>query len=113
MKKLWILVFGLGLAGQASAYDAVIKAVKGEVFVKAAGTDRFKPAKYGHKLMKDEQVRTGPGGAVQVAFRSGSTVLVKENSRFLLRIDKFGDFVSFSKGEFLIGLGKKLKPGRK
>lgn len=93
----------------ARAYDASLKAFQGKAFVRAAGATEYRPLRAGQKFRRDDTIRTGDGGRVQVAFKSGATVLVKENSRFSLRSDKNGDALSFVRGEFLIGLRNRLK----
>ncbi|HND63313.1 MAG TPA: FecR domain-containing protein, partial [Elusimicrobiota bacterium] len=109
MKKwLWILP-GLLSVSSARAYDATLKAFQGKAFVRSAGETAYRPLRPGQKFRRDDTLRTGDGGLVQVAFKSGATVLVKENSRFSLRSDKNGDALTFVRGEFLIGLRNRLK----
>jgi hypothetical protein len=98
----------LGAAAAAEASEAVLKALQGEVSVRPADSREFAPARAGQKLGPDDQVRTGRGALAQIQFRSGASLLMKERSRALVRARGREVFVSFSRGEFLIGLKKKL-----
>lgn len=109
MKKWVLILLGVLAVSPARAYDASLKAFQGKAFVRAAGATEYRPLRAGQKFRRDDTIRTGDGGRVQVAFKSGATVLVKENSRFSLRSDKNGDALSFVRGEFLIGLRNRLK----
>lgn len=112
-KAFWLL-FGVPLlAAPARAADATLRALSGKAYVRSAGAAAFRPARAGQKLRRDDTLRTGDGAVAQVVFKSGATVLVKEKSRFSLRADKTGEVLTFVRGEFLIGLRRKLKDGRK
>jgi ferric-dicitrate binding protein FerR (iron transport regulator) len=66
-------------------------------------------AKTGQKLKRNDQVRIGTSGILQLDFDSGAILLVKEKSQFSLKRDNRGSLVSFRIGEFLVGLKQKLQ----
>lgn len=88
--------------------DAVIRRMDGPVQVRLVGEKKYTNAGPGFPLSYNDQVKTGPKAAVQVEFSNGSVVLVKENSLFLIGGNDKKTWVSFSIGEFLIGLRRAL-----
>lgn len=108
-RKVFALVLVLGAAAPLHAGDAVVKSFLGLVSVRTAATGRWVHARKGLRLSRNDQVRTGKRGAIQLAFANGAHMLVKERSWFSLRRDRRGAFVWFHAGEFLIGLRKKLE----
>lgn len=112
-KHLVLAVGALLLAGAGHAADAVIKQVKGEVLVKTGGADSFYRARQGDPLYFWDQVKTGEGAMVHIAFNDGATILVKEKAALTLRGGRKDAWVAFDVGEFLIGLKKKLAGGDK
>lgn len=110
MKKFpLILLTMMAFAPVLHAADARIKNLQGDVSIRRAGQKEWKPAKKGQTIRRNDRVYLSTGSTAQLAFASGATLLVKEKSRFSLRRDPQGDVVSFTVGEFLIGLKRKLK----
>jgi hypothetical protein len=99
-------------ATSSPAYEGVVKAYTGRVLYRAAKAEGFLPIKKNQKLSPNDQIRTDKNGRVQFTFKSGATVLVKENAHVTVKSDRVGDKVAFLRGEFLIGLRQKLKQGR-
>jgi len=106
----WSTAFLLlaAVASTARAADAVLKSCEGVVSVRPAVTGKWIRGKPGQTLSRNDQVRTGAKGAVQLSFTNGADMLVKPGSWFSLRRDRRGPIVSFRAGEFLIGLKNKL-----
>ena len=108
MRKIFIAFAVLALSTPLQAAEAVLKACKGAVSVRTASTGKWIKARPGLSLSRNDTVKTGATGLVQLSFKSGATMLVKQGSTLSFRRDKRGPIVSFRAGEFLIGLRKKL-----
>jgi hypothetical protein len=110
MRRWLLALFVISAANPVHASEAVLKSVKGAVSVRPAATGKWIKAKPGLALNRNDQVKTGATGRVQLAFaKTGATMLVKQGSWLSLKTDKRGPIVSFKAGEFLIGLRKKLE----
>jgi hypothetical protein len=96
------------LAASAGAQEAKLLAVHGRVLLRHGG--RQSEAAAGRALSFGDEVRTLKGSLAQVSFPDGATVLVKENTSFVLVGTIRRTTLSFSIGEFLIGLKHKLGP---
>lgn len=112
MKTVLALGLWIGLSAAALAQDATLKAVRGEVSIRGAGQRRYFKAKTGDTFIFGDSVRTGPGSIAQLVLEGGGVVLVRESSTLTLRGGSQAPFISFSLGEFLIGLKEKLGPKR-
>jgi hypothetical protein len=110
--KLIAAAFVLLSAAPLSAQDATLAAVMGKVSIHSEGENRYLPVKAGDSLLYSDAVKTGPNSLAHILFPDGSAVLVKENSRLVLQGTPRKTIVSFSIGEFLIGIKKKLAPGQ-
>jgi hypothetical protein len=108
MRRIFLAFMFLGLTSTAPAAEAVLKSCKGAVSVRSAATRKWVKARPGLALNRNDVVKTGATGLVQLAFKSGALMLVKQGSHLSLTRDKRGALVSFRAGEFLIGLRKKL-----
>jgi hypothetical protein len=96
------------LAAPSGAQEAKLLAIHGRVLVRHAG--RQSEAEAGKTLAYGDEVRTLNGSLAQLGFPNGATVLVKEKSSFVLIGTSRRTTLSFSIGEFLIGLKQRLKP---
>ncbi len=113
LKNVWLAGCLAALAGgPAWGADAALKQVKGQVQVRTGGADGFYEARRGEPLYFGDEIRTEAGALAHVVFPDGAAVLVKENSRFTLKGNRRDTWIAFDIGEFLIGLKKKLEPGR-
>lgn len=100
------------LGGAAQAADAVIAKVKGDVYFRAAGSDKYARAKGGEELIFGDRVRTGAGAVAQIVLPERGAILVREDSSFVLEGDTDKTLLNFRLGEFLIGLRKTLEAGQ-
>lgn len=91
--------------------DAVIVALKGPVQVRPASEKKYIKADAGFPLAYGDRVRTGHGALAQLEFPDGDAVLVKEDSDFTLSGTSRKRRLSFSIGEFLVGLKRSLTTG--
>ncbi len=106
--KLIVAAFILLSAAPLSAQDATLAAVMGKVSIRSEGEKRYLPAKTGDSLIYSDVVKTGPNSLAHIIFADGSAVLVKENSRLVLQGTPEKKVVSFSIGEFLVGIKRKF-----
>lgn len=107
------LLFAALLAAPAAAQegDATLSKVAGHVTIgSGASTTRYK-AKGGEPLLYGDSVRTGPGAVAQVVLQDRGAVLIHENTFFVLSGSPRRTLLEFARGEFLIGLKKKLDKG--
>ncbi len=109
LRRMSLIFVFAAFTSTAHAADAVLKSCRGVVSVRLVATGKWVRGKPGQDLHRNDQVRTGAKGAVQLAFASGANMLVKEGSWLSLRRDRRGPIVSFRAGEFLIGLKNKLE----
>ena len=98
-------------AAPSFAADATLAKILGPVFYRAAGTDRFAPARGGEELLYGDAVKTGSGAIAHVLIGERGAVLVRENSEFVLQGNPQNTTLRFSFGEFLVGLRRKLERG--
>jgi hypothetical protein len=88
--------------------DAILRQMEGPVQVRPNGDKIYVKAEPGFPLTFNDQVKTGPKGIAQIEFPNGSVILVKEKSLLLIGGDVKKTWVSFSIGEFLIGIKRTL-----
>lgn len=112
MKTIAAAFLLLSLAGAARAADAVLVKAKGDVFIRAGGSEKYLRAKGGEELLYGDRVRTGAGAVAQVELPGRGAVLVREDSSFTLEGDPENTMLNFRVGEFLIGLKKSLTEGQ-
>lgn len=91
--------------------DAVLDKVSGTVSIVAAGSKSGVRAKGGETLLYGDAVRTGPGAVAQIVLKDRGAVLIHENTYFTLAGNPRRTMLEFARGEFLIGLRKKLERG--
>ena len=103
-----LFILCAALAGAASAQDARILALSGEVQVRAEGQGNFVPAKAGGALLFGDSVRTGAGAVAHISLQSGPIVLIREKSAMTLQGNPRKTTLSFTLGEFLIGIKQRL-----
>lgn len=112
MKRLALAALAATLAVSASAADAVLIKVSGPVSYLAAGSKRFVAAKGGEDLIYGDTIRVGRGGVAQLSMPGRGAVLLREETWLTLQGTPRKTTLSFRFGEFLVGLKKKLEPGR-
>lgn len=112
MKTIAAAFLLMSLAGAARAADAVLVKAKGDVFIRAGGSEKYLRAKGGEELLYGDRVRTGAGAVAQVELPGRGAVLVREDSSFTLEGDPENTMLNFRVGEFLIGLKKSLTQGQ-
>lgn len=113
MDRIIAVFLVMTLAGAARAADATLAKVKGDVFIRAGGSEKYLRAKGGEELLFGDRVRTGAGAVAQVVLGGDrGAVLVREDSSFTLEGDADKTLLSFRVGEFLIGLRKPLAAGQ-
>lgn len=110
--KLIAAAFVFLSAAPLLAQDASLAGVTGKVSIRSEGEKRYLPAKTGDSLIYSDAVKTGPNSLAHILFADGSAVLVKENSRLVLQGTPRKTIVSFSIGEFLVGIKKKFAAGQ-
>jgi hypothetical protein len=108
---LAVAVLALPAAAQEDKGDAVLDKVAGAVSIVAAGSKTGVRAKGGEALIYGDAVRTGPGAVAQVVLKDRGAVLIHENTYFTLAGTPRRTTLDFARGEFLIGLKKKLGKG--
>jgi len=87
-----LLVIGalIGILGPTPAAEAqqpsaaVISAVTGQVRVMARGETTFRPAQLGMRLLEGTDVVAGGGSSAELRLPDNSTVMVSENTRFVV-----------------------------
>jgi hypothetical protein len=105
-----IPVLALLAALSASAQDATLAKVSGPVFLVAGG--KSYPAKGGEELIFGDAVRVGAGGVAQLVLPERGAVLVREDSVLTLKGSTRRTLLDFARGEFLVGLSKRLRRGQ-
>lgn len=108
MRTLSLALVALLAAWPAAARDAVLVKAKGKVQVKADGADKFVKVEEGALLLFGDTVRVAKKGVAQLNLGDNASVLVREDSEFLLGGSAAQTELDFSFGEFLIGLRKRL-----
>ncbi|MDX6771034.1 MAG: FecR family protein [Elusimicrobiota bacterium] len=108
---LAVSVLALPAAAQEDKGDARLDKVAGAVSIVPAGSTKGVRAKGGEALLYGDAVRTGPGAVAQVVLQDRGAVLIHENTYFTLAGTPRRTMLSFARGEFLIGLKKKLERG--
>lgn len=109
--KILLTAILLALPSFARAAGAVLKEVRGKVLVRAQGEKKFERASAGDPLLFGDEIKSLKNSSAHVVFSNGDVVLIKQNTQFLLKGDEKKIFLSFSFGEFLIGLKRKLGNG--
>lgn len=104
-----LLAASLFSAASAQDGDAVLDKVFGPVYVVGAGSTARHRASGGDILLFGDSVRTGPGGVAQVRIRDRGAVLLHEGSIMVLSGDPSRTLLDIGRGEFLIGLKKRLR----
>lgn len=69
---------------QLPAANAEIKTVRGRAEVLRKSQSQWAPLAQGARLGEGDQVRTGPGASIDVALPDGSSILVAENTRYVV-----------------------------
>jgi hypothetical protein len=95
---------------QEARADAVLAKVTGHVTIASGGSPRYK-ARGGETLLYGDSVRTAPGAVAHIVLKDRGAVLIHENSFFVLSGNDRRTLLDFARGEFLIGLKKKLEKG--
>lgn len=110
--KATLLLLPLLLAAPARAEgDAVLDKATGPVYIVAGGTKKPVPAKGGETLIYGDAVKTGLGGVAQLVMGERGAVLLHENTYMVLTGTPRRTVLDFARGEFLVGLRKKLLGG--
>jgi len=113
MRRALAVFLLASLCGAARAADAVLAKVRGPVYYRAGGSQKYVPAKGGEELLYGDRVRTGPGAIAQLVLGDGrGAVLVREDSSFTLEGEPGRTSLNFRVGEFLIGLRRSLEKGQ-
>jgi hypothetical protein len=112
MKKFMTAFLLLTLALPAFSADAVLQSVRGKVQIKTGGVAAYE-ARKGDPLFFGDDIKTEKGALAHVVFKDGTAVLLKEGSSLSVKGKKGDTLLSFSVGEFLIGLKRKLAAGEK
>lgn len=111
----WILAAMLAVPGAAQTQearsDALLAKVSGHVTIAGAGSRTRYKARGGETLLYGDSVRTGPGAVAHVTLKDRGAVLIHENTFFVLGGNDRRVLLDFARGEFLIGLKKKLSRG--
>lgn len=111
----WILAAVLAAPGAAQSQearaDAVLAKVSGHVTIASAGSKTRYKARGGETLLYGDSVRTSPGAVAQVTLKDRGAVLIHENTFFVLAGNDRNTLLDFARGEFLVGLKKKLGRG--
>lgn len=111
----WILAAVLAAPGAAQSQearaDALLAKVSGHVTIAGAGSKTRYKARGGETLLYGDSVRTAPGAVAQVTLKDRGAVLIHENTFFVLGGNDRNTLLDFARGEFLIGLKKKLRRG--
>ena len=82
---LLLLLLASGFSeAQLPAANAEIKAVRGRAEVLRKGQSQWATLAPGARLNEGDQVRTGPAASVDVALPDGSSILVAENTRYVV-----------------------------
>ena len=110
MIKNLLLAALLSVPAAAQEGDATLAMVAGHVTFGGGSATRYK-AKGGEPLLYGDSVRTGPGAVAQVLLKDRGAVLIHENTFFVLSGSPRRTLLDFARGEFLIGLKKKLDKG--
>ena len=110
MIKNLLLAALLSVPAAAQEGDATLAKVAGHVTIGGGSATRYK-AKGGEPLLYGDSVRTGPGAVAQVLLKDRGAVLIHENTFFVLSGSPRRTLLDFARGEFLIGLKKKLDKG--
>jgi len=105
-----ILLFSPSSIARADA-DAVIAALDGPVQVLPFSEKRYINASPGFPLAYGDRVRTGAKAIAHIEFPDQSEVLVKEGAIFTINGTPRKRWLSFSVGEFLVGLKRSLQAG--
>ena len=107
------LLFAALLSAPAAAQegDATLSKVAGHVTIGSGASKTRYKAKGGEPLLYGDSVRTGPGAVAQVVLQDRGAVLIHENTFFVLSGNPRRTLLDFARGEFLIGLKKKLDKG--
>ena len=108
-KAILLAVLLLSASAPLRAGEATIELLQGGAKILSLKTLSSGPAAQGAELFAGDTLVTQPGATAHVRFASGALILVKENASF--KVSGLGKkvTVSFDKGEFLIGLVKKLE----
>lgn len=96
---------------QEARVDATLEKVTGHVTIASAGSKTRYKARGGETLLYGDSVRTAPGAVAQVTLKDRGAVLIHENTFFVLSGNDRATLLDFARGEFLIGLRKKLEKG--
>jgi hypothetical protein len=79
-----VLVLGGVADAQLKAGKAEVKRVAGKVEVMTKGQSQWAPAKVGMMLGAGDDMRAHAGGSAELTLPDGTTVLLAENSRFVV-----------------------------
>lgn len=105
------LVLAVPAAAQQHRGDATLAKVAGHVTIASAGSKTRYKARGGEPLLFGDSVRTGPGAVAHVVLQDRGAVLIHENTFMVLSGTPRRTLLDFARGEFLVGLRKKLSKG--
>ncbi len=110
MKKIKALLIVLALLGSRPAFcaDAILLRTSGIVQVRVKGKNIFGEAKPGTQLNFGDTVQTEQAAKAQILFAGGNAILIKESTTVKLDGKAGKILLRVPKGEFLIGLKKRL-----
>ena len=106
---LFLALFFPALAGAA---DAVLVRASGEVQVRLKGSKVYGKAASGAQLKFGDWVQTLKRAKAHILFANGSAILIKESTTVKLNGQLGKIYLNIPKGEFLIGVRKKLARGQ-
>jgi ferric-dicitrate binding protein FerR (iron transport regulator) len=108
LRSIALSVLAASIASTAGAADGPsVLAAQGRVLVVHQGGKPVQAAQ-GQTLQYGDEIRTLKASLAQIGFPDGATILIKENSAFLIAGTPRRTLLSFSIGEFLIGLKRRL-----
>ena len=115
-KKVRLTPFLLAAALFLSAHpavssDAILIRKSGDVEILPRGAKNFKKASAGAGLRFGDTVQTLKGAKAQILFPGGGAILIKESTSIKLSGKKGAILAHVPKGEFLIGIKKRLRIG--
>ncbi|MBI4347490.1 MAG: FecR domain-containing protein [Elusimicrobia bacterium] len=100
-------------SAQAAEFYARILSVSGDVTIKALGHGAFVKAQRGATLISGDWIKTGEAAVAQLELDGGATLLVAGGSTLVLGGEAEDPNVEFKAGEWLLGLVKRLRAGRR
>jgi hypothetical protein len=101
-----VIVAGWPAGAEAQQPAAVVASVTGRVEVLPKGQTAWQPVQVGMRVVEEDQMRAFPGGNAELRLPDGSTLVVAENSRFVVTKLDYGPRNEMRAAIFHLAAGK-------